>query len=84
MNSGVGIGSRIFKEMKHSKPTKGSDMTPMVFEIGKGLVKNDNPLYGIGMKRLMGSITAFGTIGVGVGAGFKISFWNYRSTRRST
>ena len=74
MNSGVGIGSRIFKEMKHSKPTKGSDMTPMVFEIGKGLVKNDNPLYGIGMKRLMGSITAFGSIGVGIGAGYKSIF----------
>src|SRR5210317_731704 len=74
MNSGVGIGSRIFKEIKHSKPTKGSDMTPMVFEIGKGLVKNDNPLYGIGMKRLMGSITAFGSIGVGIGAGYKSIF----------
>src|SRR6056300_928168 len=54
MNSAVGMGSRIMKEMRHSKPTKGSSMTPVVFEVGKGLVKNDNPLYGIGMKRLVG------------------------------
>jgi hypothetical protein len=46
-------------------------MTPIVFETGKGLVKNDNPLYGIGMKRLVGSAAAFGTIGVGIGEGFK-------------
>ena len=71
MNSAVGIGSRIMKEMRHSKPTKGSNMLPMVFETGKGLVKNNNPLYGIGMKRLMGSTAAFGTIGVGLGEAFK-------------
>ena len=58
MNSAVGIGARIFKEMRHSKPTKGGNMLPMVFEIGKGFVKNDNPLYGIGMKRFLGSATA--------------------------
>ena len=69
MNSAVGIGSRILKEMRHSKPTKGSNMLPVVFEIGKGFVKNDNPLYGIGSKRLMGSAAAFGTLGTGIGAG---------------
>ena len=74
MNSAVGIGSRIMKEMRHSKPTKGSSMTPMVFEVGKGLVKNDNPLYGIGMKRIIGSATAFGTLGVGLGEGYKAIF----------
>ncbi len=74
MNSGVGIGKRIFKEMKHSKPTRGSNMTPMVYEIGKGMVKNDNPLWGIGMKRLLGSATAFGTLGMGIGAGYKAIF----------
>jgi len=74
MNSAVGIGGRIMKEMRHSKPTKGSSMTPMVFEVGKGLVKNDNPLYGIGMKRLIGSATAFGSLGVGLGAGYKSIF----------
>jgi len=71
MNSAVGIGTRIIKEMKHSKPVTGSSMIPIVYEVGKGFVKNDNPLYGIGMKRLLGSATAFGTLGVGIVAGFK-------------
>jgi len=71
VNSGVGIGGRILKEMPHSKPTKGSNMLPIVFETGKGLVKNDNPLYGIGFKRLMGSAAAFGSIGVGLGGAYK-------------
>ena len=74
MNSAVGIGGRIIKEMKHSKPVTGSSMAPIVYEVGKGFVKNDNPLYGIGMKRLLGSATAFGTLGVGITAGFKSIF----------
>ena len=45
------------KEMKHSKPVRGSDVLPMVYEIGKGLVKNDNPMYGIGFRRLTGMAT---------------------------
>jgi hypothetical protein len=72
--SGTGIGMRIFKEMKHSKPTRGGNMSPIVFEIGKGFVKNDNPLYGIGMKRLLGSATALGGIGTGLYTGFKAMF----------
>ena len=71
MNSAVGIKQRIFKEMKHSKPTKGGSMLPVVFEVGKGLVKNNNPLYGIGAKRLLGSATAFGSLGSGIGAGYQ-------------
>tara|TARA_R100001460_G_scaffold520_2_gene2574 strand:- start:61 stop:4104 length:4044 start_codon:yes stop_codon:yes gene_type:complete len=71
MNSAVGIKQRIFKEMKHSKPTKGGSMLPVVFEVGKGLVKNNNPLYGIGAKRLLGSATAFGSLGTGIGAGYQ-------------
>ena len=74
MVSGTGIGMRMFKEMKHSKPTKGGNMSPIVFETGKGFVKNDNPLYGIGMKRLLGSATALGGIGTGLYAGFKSLF----------
>ncbi len=74
MNSGVGIGKRIFKEMPHSKPTRGSNMLPVVYETGKGFVKNDNPLWGIGFKRLLGSATAFGTLGMGIGAGYKAIF----------
>jgi hypothetical protein len=49
-------------------------MTPIVYETGKGFVKNNNPLYEIGMKRLLGSAAAFGTLGVGIGAGFKAIF----------
>jgi hypothetical protein len=71
MNSAVGIKQRIFKEMRHSKPTKGSKFLPVVFETGKGLVKNDNPLYGIGAKRMLGAATAFGSLGVGIGAGYQ-------------
>jgi hypothetical protein len=71
MNSAVGIKQRIFKEMAHSKPTKGSKFLPVVFETGKGLVKNDNPLYGIGAKRLLGAATAFGSLGVGIGSGYQ-------------
>jgi hypothetical protein len=74
MNSAVGIGGRIIKEMKHSNPVTGSSMTPIVYETGKGFVKNNNPLYEIGMKRLLGSAAAFGTLGVGIGAGFKAIF----------
>ena len=74
MNSAVGIGKRIFQEMKHSKPTRGGNMQPMVYEIGKGFVKNDNPLYGIGFKRLLGSATAFGGIGYGLTAGYQSLF----------
>ena len=74
MTSATGIGARILKEMKHSKPTRGSNMSPIVFEVGKGFVRNDNPLYGIGMKRLIGSATAFGGISVGLTAGFQSIF----------
>ena len=74
MTSATGIGSRILKEMRHSKPTKGSNMSPVVFEVGKGFVKNDNPLYGIGMKRLVGSATAFGGISLGLTKGFQSIF----------
>ena len=73
-NSGVGIGGRIFKELKHSKPTRGSNMSPVVFEIGKGFVKNDNPLYSIGMKRLVGAASALGSLGAGLNAGYKAIF----------
>ena len=74
MTSATGIGARILKEMSHSKPTKGGNMSPVVFEIGKGFVRNDNPLYGIGMKRLVGSATAFGGISLGLTKGFQSIF----------
>ena len=46
------------KEMRHSRATIGSNVTPLVFDKALGrLVKNDNPLYGIGVKRLAGMAT---------------------------
>ena len=46
------------KEMKHSRPTKGSNVLPVVFDIEKNaFVKNDNLSYGTGFKRLLGMAT---------------------------
>jgi hypothetical protein len=40
------IGEQAIKEMKHSKPTIGSNVTPYVIERETGrMVKNDNPMY---------------------------------------
>ena len=45
-------------QMKHSGRTKGSNLLPMVFDekLNK-YVKNDNPFYGDGIKRLLGLAT---------------------------
>ena len=44
--------------MKHSRPTKGSNVTPYVVDAETGqLVKNDNVMYGTGFKRLSGMAT---------------------------
>ena len=46
------------KQMKHSKPTVGSNILPYVVDRATGqLVKNDNPFYGDGIKRLTGLAT---------------------------
>ena len=45
-------------QLKHSGKTKGSNILPMVFDIeANAFVKNDNPFYGDGMKRLLGLAT---------------------------
>ena len=45
-------------EMKHSKPTIGSNVLPYVMDRAtKRMVANDNPMYGIGFKRLTGLAT---------------------------
>ena len=45
-------------EMKHSKPTIGSNVLPWVMDRAtKQIVGNDNPMYGIGFKRLTGLAT---------------------------
>jgi len=52
------IAEQGLKELRHSKPTKGSNVTPYVIDAETGqLVKNDNPMYGTGFKRLTGMAT---------------------------
>jgi hypothetical protein len=52
------IAEQGLKELRHSKPTRGSNVTPYVVDAETGqLVKNDNPMYGTGFKRLSGMAT---------------------------
>ena len=54
------IAEQGLKEVRHSKPTRGSNISPIVWEIGKGLVKNDSIAAGTyrnGMMRLSGMAT---------------------------
>jgi hypothetical protein len=51
------VAAQAVKEMKHSKPTRGSNILPVVYELGKGFVKNDNPFYSVGFKRAAGMAT---------------------------
>ena len=54
----VNIGGQAIKEMKHipvaGERIIGTDIAPMVFIEGKGLVKNNNPMYSIGATRAAG------------------------------
>jgi len=54
IRTSVNVIRRGLSEIAHSKETIGPGYLPRVFEKGKGFVKNDNPLYSIGMKRLFG------------------------------
>ncbi len=52
------IAEQGLKEMRHSRPVRGSNVTPYVVDAETGqLVKNDNPMYGTGFKRLSGMAT---------------------------
>ena len=51
------IAEQAVKEMRHSKPVRGSNISPWVYETGKGFVKNDNPMYRIGATRAAGMAT---------------------------
>jgi hypothetical protein len=52
------IAEQGIRELKHSKPVRGSNITPYVVDAETGqLVKNDNPLYATGFKRLTGMAT---------------------------
>ena len=52
------IAGQAIKEMKHipgpGEVIRGTDIAPMVFIEGKGLVKNNNPMYNIGVTRAAG------------------------------
>jgi len=65
------IAETAMKEMKHSKAVRGSDVTPVVWEVGKGWVKNDNPLYEIGAMRLAGMATTLTVVPTAVVEGAK-------------
>ena len=63
------IGSQAIKELKHipaaGEKIIGTDIAPMVFIEGKGLVANNNPMYSIGLKRATGmafTVTAVPTM----------------------
>ena len=63
MRTTVGIAEQGLKEIRHSRPTKGSNVLPYVVDAATGqLVKNDNLMYSRGLKRLSGM--AFTTVAV--------------------
>ena len=63
MRTTTGIAEQGLKEIRHSRPTRGSNVLPYVVDAATGqLVKNDNVMYGRGFKRLSGM--AFTTVAV--------------------
>ena len=66
------IAERGLKELRHSKPVRGSNITPVVIDAATGqLVKNDNPLYETGFKRLTGMATTLTVVPAAVVEGAK-------------
>ena len=66
------IAEQGLKEMRHSRPTRGSNIAPMVFDIELDrFVKNDNVSYGTGFKRLMGMSTTLVGVPIAVTEGAK-------------
>ena len=68
----VNIAEQGLTELRHSRPTVGSNVTPWVFdkELGK-LVKNDNIMYGTGLKRISGMATTLTAVPVAATEGAK-------------
>ena len=62
------IAEQGLKELKHvpgpGEVIRGSNVTPYVFIEGKGLVKNNNEMYGTGFKRLSGMAFTLGAVPV--------------------
>ncbi len=69
------IGSQIIKELKHSKPTIGSNLSPYVIDKAtRQLVKNDNPMYGIGVQRAIGMATTLTVVPTATVEGAKLFY----------
>jgi hypothetical protein len=57
------IGGQALKEMRHSKPTIGTNIAPWVLDAATGtMVKNDNPFYRIGATRAAGMAFTLGAV----------------------
>lgn len=68
----AGIGKQALSELRHSRPTRGSNIGPMVFDIeANAFVKNDNPMYATGIKRIAGMTTALTAVPIGLTEGMK-------------
>ena len=68
------IAEQGLKEVRHSKPTRGSNISPVVWEIGKGFVKNDSiaaGTYRTGITRLSGMATTLTVVPTAVVEGAK-------------
>ena len=72
IRTSTNIAQQGLKEMKHSRPTKGSNILPVVFDVELDtFVKNDNLSYGTGFKRLMGMSTTLAGVPIAVTEGAK-------------
>ena len=68
----AGIGKQALSELRHSRPTRGSNIGPLVFDIeANAFVKNDNPMYATGIKRIAGMTTALTAVPIGLTEGMK-------------
>ena len=66
------IGRQALSELRHSRPTRGSNVGPIVFDIEENaFVKNDNPMYATGIKRLAGMTTTLTTVPIALTEGMK-------------
>ncbi len=68
------IAEQGLKEVRHSRPTRGSNISPVVWEIGKGFVKNDSiarGTYRTGITRLSGMATTLTVVPTAVVEGAK-------------
>jgi len=69
------IGRQALSELRHSRPTRGSNIGPIVFDIeANAFVKNDNPMYATGVKRLAGMTSALTIVPTGIVEGFKAAY----------